>query len=192
MIAEFNNVLFLIVGQSGSGKDTLVQKLCNHYGTSQIISYTTRKKRNNLDNGHIFIVKDVDDAGFKRLKSQFPNIITETIYDDEFYFTTRDQIETNQFYIIDVIGLKTLKNNYDGTKSLITVYLDSNSEIRKKRMLNRGDPLSKIEQRLKNDIILFKEAPILADYTINADMNETEVLKAAIKLIDSALKRKGM
>ena len=39
------HTVFLIVGKSGSGKDSLVSKLCAKYGYSQLKSYATEREK---------------------------------------------------------------------------------------------------------------------------------------------------
>ena len=46
---------YLIVGQSGSGKTTIVNTLEEKYGLKSIQSYTTRPKRSENETGHTFI-----------------------------------------------------------------------------------------------------------------------------------------
>lgn len=50
--------IYLIVGRSGSGKDTVVDYLCKHYGYKRIVSYTTRPPRNAQDK-HIFVTIEI-------------------------------------------------------------------------------------------------------------------------------------
>ena len=50
--------IFLIVAPSGSGKDTVVNKLCDDYGFTKVKSYTTRKPRQDDKNdirNHTFV-----------------------------------------------------------------------------------------------------------------------------------------
>jgi guanylate kinase len=50
--------IYLIVGRSGFGKDTVVDCLCERYGYKRIISYTTRPRRNEQDK-HIFVTIEI-------------------------------------------------------------------------------------------------------------------------------------
>jgi guanylate kinase len=43
------------MGKTASGKDTLANKLCERTGLRPVISYTTRERRVNEGNTHIFI-----------------------------------------------------------------------------------------------------------------------------------------
>ena len=45
----------LLVGKSGSGKNTVQDYLVNKYGLKPLVSYTTRAKRYPEEDTHIFI-----------------------------------------------------------------------------------------------------------------------------------------
>ena len=89
-----NHKLFCIMGESASGKDTLTNRLCNETGIKQIISYTTRPRRNGEGDTHIF----VDDAVYESMKD---NIAAYTEINGFKYWTTTDQLYNNDVYIID-------------------------------------------------------------------------------------------
>ena len=56
--------VFLIVGETSSGKDSFVQKICEECGYNQLISYTTRPRRDGEEDTHIFI-KDEEVEQYK-------------------------------------------------------------------------------------------------------------------------------
>ena len=55
LAAQESKTVFLIVGETSSGKDTFVQKICEDCGYSQLISYATRPRRDGEGDTHIFI-----------------------------------------------------------------------------------------------------------------------------------------
>ena len=57
--------LFCVLGETASGKDTLTKKLCDETGMKQVISYTTRNRRDNEGDTHIF----VDNSVYEQMKS---------------------------------------------------------------------------------------------------------------------------
>ena len=75
------HTLILIVGKTGSGKSSLIDALCNRRNFKQLISQTTRPRRNDTDNDHIFVT--VDDY----LKAKENNeIIAETEIAGNYYY----------------------------------------------------------------------------------------------------------
>ena len=50
--------IFLVMGESGSGKDTITKELSNKYGLKVLKSYTTRPKRYDDEDTHIFISEE--------------------------------------------------------------------------------------------------------------------------------------
>ena len=48
------HVLLCVLGRTSCGKDTLVNKLCDRTGLTAITSYTSRPRRTNEGDTHIF------------------------------------------------------------------------------------------------------------------------------------------
>lgn len=100
--------IFLFIGESGSGKTTLVNMLNDKqpYIFNIIKSYTTREKRDENDNDHIFI-KD---------KNELENetIVAETEIDGIYYASTENQFSPDKLnlYIVDKKGIEDVKKFY--------------------------------------------------------------------------------
>ena len=128
-----NHKLFCVMGESASGKTTLVEKLCCEMGMSQVISYTTRPRRDEEGDTHIFI----DDSAYHDMKES-NNIAAYTEINGYRYWSTIEQLFENDIYIIDPIGLQTLEDlNLD--IDLCSIYINVPFEIRLNRALVRGD-----------------------------------------------------
>ena len=52
------HVLLCVIGRTACGKDSLVNKLCERTGLKAITSYTTRPRRENEGDTHIFTTKE--------------------------------------------------------------------------------------------------------------------------------------
>lgn len=154
--------LYLIMGKSGSGKDTIADMLCSDHDMRKLISYTTRRQRPNEKNTHIFVSRR------DYYKMEFKGIIAaQTVINNEYYWSTLEQIEKSDLYVIDPIGaLELMDAVYRPVK---VIYIDADYETRKNRMRKRGDREIDIALRLKNDELDFKDAKALADIVIKND-----------------------
>ena len=135
MIMVKEHVLLCIMGRTSCGKDTLVQKLCERTGLTAITSYTTRPRRNNEGNTHIFSSKEE----YARMQSN-GNIAAYTNIAGNDYWTTIEQLYQHSIYIIDPKGVETLRKLDLPNLRLVTVYINTPDDIRRDRAINkRGD-----------------------------------------------------
>lgn len=133
------HVLLCLLGRSASGKDTLVNKLCERIGLKQVISYTTRERRVNEGDTHIFIA----DEEYQALENS-GQIAAFTQIGQYRYCCTIDQLYDNDVYVIDYDGLKHLRELDLPNLRFVTVFINLPDDIREERALNkRGDDKSK-------------------------------------------------
>lgn len=130
-----DHVLICLMGRTASGKDTLANKLCERTGLRQVISYTTRERRANEGNTHIFITDEeyqsIEDSG---------RIAAFTKIGPYKYCCTIEQLYENDIYVIDPEGVKNLRDLNLPNLKLITVYVNTPDDIRKDRAISkRGD-----------------------------------------------------
>ncbi len=149
------NTIFLIVGKSGSGKTTIVNRL--KIMGSSVESYTTRPKRTPDERGHIFITEEQ----FKCLQ----NVAAYTFFNGYHYAATQEQVDDSLFYIIDPAGVRFFKEHYKGNKDIKVVYIESSLSDRLKRLTKR-DGLKKALRRIFHDAIAFKGFKKEADTVI--------------------------
>jgi guanylate kinase len=129
------HILICLMGKTASGKDTLANKLCERTGLRQVISYTTRERRTNEGNTHIFI----SDEEYQALESS-GQIAAFTQIGPYKYCCTINQLYENDIYVIDPIGVQHLRELNLPNLRLVTVYVNTPDDIRKERALNkRGD-----------------------------------------------------
>ena len=133
--------IFLIVGQTASGKDSLINAMCNiekppkqdvfgdfwrQGNYKQLISYATRPRRENEGDTHIFI----QPSEVEQYKDQ---IVAYTKIGDYEYFATKDQLKECDFYIIDYLGIKNLRSqNLNDEFRFVTIYIDYDEELEDK------------------------------------------------------------
>ena len=123
-------MLYLIVGRTGSGKDTYAKYL-EQYELKGVCSYTTRPKRTEYENSHIFISQD-EVAKYEK------SIVARTEINGYVYFATVDQLKEADYYIIDPNGIKYLNKHFPEIKYTI-IYIYADDAIRKERALSRVD-----------------------------------------------------
>ena len=129
------HVLLCILGRTSCGKDTLVNKLTERTGLTAITSYTTRPRRTNEGDTHIFSTKEE----YERMKME-GNIAAYTEIADNIYWTTINQLYEHSIYIIDYKGIETLRQLNLPNLRLVTIFINTPDDIRKERALNkRGD-----------------------------------------------------
>ena len=154
------HVLFCILGRTASGKDSLVNKLCERTGFKQIISYSTRERRNNEGETHRFVTEEVYNVMLEN-----GEVAVDTNIAGNYYWATIEQLYENDIYILDYIGLKKLKTLNLPNLRLVSVFINTPDEIRKTRALKkRGDDRSKFRLRDINEKTQFKEMLKAADF----------------------------
>ena len=141
--------MIVLSGASASGKTEAAKMLMSKYGITKAITTTTRSMRHNEKNGRDY---------FFVTKQRFEEMIKEdlfvehTLYNGNYYGSTKDQIADNRSVVIDLEGLKSYSKLND--KRIVTFYLSTSEEVRYKRMLERGDNKIDAEKRLENDRFL--------------------------------------
>lgn len=157
----------LLVGKSGSGKNTVQDYLVNKYGLKPLVSYTTRDKRYPEEDTHIFITnKDF-------LSKQNDDFIAYTFYNGNHYFATKEQFKESDVYIIDKKGVEYIRSLNIATPYIV-VYLDVPDDIRIERMAMRNDSSDMIAERIRYDETVFDGIEDLCNFSIsNYDSEKT-------------------
>lgn len=128
------HVIMLLVGRTCSGKSTLAKTLCERTGYTQLISYTTRKKRNDQDNDHLFVTKDE-----YIMAKENGEIAAETEIAGNYYYATREQLYSCDVYTVDPAGKTILESMELPNIRFVTVYISCPDDERKLRSELRGD-----------------------------------------------------
>lgn len=131
----------VVLGRSGSGKDTFVRYLVDRYGMKQLISTTTRRPRYEGENTHVFVTKEE--------AALMTDRVAETEINGYEYFATRGQFEECDLYIIDPNGVKDLISNCPD-QELVMVYVDASFTDRYNHAIERGDDPEKEREIFKN------------------------------------------
>lgn len=177
--------LYCIVGQSGSGKSTVtwaIQEALEKMEAPRVLkpveSMTTRPPRYPGEPGHVYVSK----AEFDTYE-----MVAYTMFDGNEYGVPASMLDECDLYVIDIEGVKTLRERYNG-KPLVVIYLDITPEEAARRMRVRGDSEEKIAKRLANDAVMFADMDgLAADYIIDANRSEQEVLDSLCDVIIGTL-----
>ena len=170
--------LILLVGETGSGKDTVARKL----PYKKVISYTTRPMRDADINGvnHWFISdKEMDELEKKDL------IAWTKTGEVRYCATVGSLIEDTMIYIINPNGVRWFKEHYKGDEiNVITIGIYVPLEERKRRCKDRSDFNSSFIKRVKDEQKDFDNFRLNGefDYLIkNTDSNITaQIIKNII------------
>lgn len=158
--------LYLICGKSGSGKTYVVDKLHDEYGYNILKSYTTRPKRHQNDEDHIYVkISDYYSDKVDEL------IAVDTCFNNNLYWSRKQQLITSDLYVIDKTGIERIKSLSFGRK-FVVIYIDCSENKRIEHMRMRGDTKKNIYERLSNDEKEFKGIEKYADFIVNGNYNE--------------------
>ena len=168
--------MIVLAGASASGKTEAAKELAKSYGITKVITTTTRNMRQGEVNGrdYFFVTKE------RFLQMIEEDLFVEyTVYNDNYYGSTKDQIAHDKCVVIDPAGLKAYIALNDPT--IVTFFLDSLEETRFKRMLLRGDKEEDAKRRLEHDKKAFHPSNI-ADVDFHID-SETKSIEEVAELI---------
>lgn len=146
------HVLLCLLGESASGKDSLAHELSMRNGYKQLISYTTRPRRQNEGDTHIF-----SSAGeFEKMLAE-KAVAAYTCIGEFKYWSTLDQIYNTDIYLIDPAGLNTLRKLNLPNLRIVSVYVNVPEEIRRDRAMGRGDDSNVYRNRVLAERAQFRE-----------------------------------
>ena len=166
-----NNNIYLIVGRSGSGKTAIVEYIQNNFKhMTSIESYTTRPRRFDGETGHIFVT----DEEFDKLT----HLVGYTEFNGYRYAATEQQVEENDFYVIDPAGVEFFLDTYRGDNNVHIVVIDAPIWTRFNRMRKRNGTWQALV-RIVHDMFAFAGVEELADIIIRND----DELHVAVSLL---------
>jgi guanylate kinase len=171
--------ILVLVGPSGSGKDTLGTYLKEN-SVPELISHTTRKKRKGEIEGvsYNFVTKE----DFDKIEK-----IEYSEYAGNYYCLSKNEVENKLhctdmvFAITDINGMEQIKEQYP--EETISIFISVTREEMEERMRERGDSEENIQKRIQNSIDNKElENGKYCDYIIRND-----VLEEAKEKIDRIL-----
>ena len=179
--------LYVIVGKSASGKDTILNSLIDKGIGNKIISHTSRPIREGEVDGFSYYFMDKN--WFLDKKDTF---IQTLLFNDWYYCISKDEIEkvssnpNNKYFIIlSPEGVKFL-NDYvikNNKSSFNLIYIKTSNKTRHKRLLGRNDDISEVNRRLKTDDIDFKNIEDFNPVVINGELDKEKVFELVLEVI---------
>lgn len=175
--------LYVFCGKSGSGKTAVMDKLESQYDMTYPRSYTTRlpRKTKPPETNHVF----VSEAVFNIIE----DFVCTSDYNGYHYGTRKNQVNSSNMMVLDVKGIKSLKENYSD-KPIKVICIESPDSVRKQRMGNRGDTENQINGRIDRDKEEFKELDSLIDvkFINNEDTSIDELTEQIYSYIEECEK----
>lgn len=153
--------IYILTGMSGVGKTSVINEIIKAGLFRCPKMYTTRPIREHIIDGKIH----VDEASYGKL----PHKVVEFIYNQHKYAITDSEVQKANIFDLAPSGFRSLKENYNGDKQIIIIYLwiDENERIR--RMKERGENQENIYSRLQYEKMEYQNIEKDADYTIKND-----------------------
>ena len=153
-------MLLVIIGKSGSGKDSVVKEFEKN-GWKKIIKYTNRPKRDGEIDGIDYHFVSIN---FMEEKSKFffseesftvasGDIWYYGILSEDLYKSLFTDKKNNYIIIMTPTEYKKLNKMLFAIKGIdyISAQIDISDDIRKERLIKRGDNIEEIERRIKAD-----------------------------------------
>ena len=167
--------MIILIGESGSGKTTILNEL-EKRGFKKAINHTTRAKRKTDDelNEYKFLTKEE----FNKMWNE-GKLLQRAEFNNEFYGISTDSLKPDIACVSITDSVKDIKKRVEelGIEDvdIKTFYIYVPEEERINRMLKRGDNIEAINKRLEIDKEKFLEAKNVADYIIENVHLETAV-----------------
>lgn len=170
-------IIILIVGASGSGKTTIGKEL-EKKGFGQLVSFTTRKKRYNENEGVDYYFVNEDDINDEDLAEW-------SEYNGNRYGLFKTEVNEklekfeNVYFVTNADGASQMVDMYPD----ITEYywLDVSIDVMKRRMIGRGDRVPDVISRIKHSMTYDELTPPKKDgidiVILNADKGVSELVE---------------
>ena len=162
--------MIVLSGASASGKTEVAKLLAAKYGITKVITTTTRAMRQGEVDGrdYFFVTKEKFEEMIRN-----DEFVEFTIYNGNYYGSTKAQIGNNKCIVIDPQGLKAYSQLED--KCIVTFFLNAEENTRLYRMLERGDKECDAIKRIQNDKHVFNPSKLAkVHFKINSETQTVE------------------
>ena len=173
--------MIVLVGASASGKTELAKILYRKFYYHKCVTTTTRLPREGEVDGvdyHFLTLEQFKDL---ELKNAF---IEVSEYNNHYYGIQKKDVDIHGVVIVEPNGANSLVDKI-GSEAYV-IYVEASEKTRIARMLQRGDSISKVHDRIEFDKNVF----ILNNFKrVNLKLsNESETLDDLARIIDNKYK----
>lgn len=136
--------IFVVMGKTSSGKDTIYKRVLDKLALNQVVIYTTRPMRPGETNGVEYFFATEEEL--QKLRDD-GKVIEErcfhTVHGPWFYFTVNDgqiDLENHSYLMINTLaGFEMIRNYYsnNGEDVVIPIYIEADAKDRLLRYINR-------------------------------------------------------
>lgn len=179
--------IFLIVGRTASGKSMIARALSKERQLRQVKSYTTRPIRESEQAypesaDHYFI----SDDEVEKFKDQ---IAAYTEINGYKYFTTFDELDQCDTYVIDPNGIEDLKQRCGDKYNLITIYVRRPLKNTEQSYVARGSNSKEFKERYaaENEQFSAFEKATQWEYHIFNNTTIQDAINKALHIIDKEM-----
>lgn len=170
--------MIVIVGESASGKSSVAKYLMDNYGYKRIITYTTRDKRDNEEDGVDYYF--IQPQHFETLRKQ--GFFAETAsYNGWLYGSAKEDYTDDVVVVLTPKGLRSLRLN--GVNNIYSVYLNVPRRDRLIKCLERGDNIEEAYRRSLSDVGQFDGISDEVDLVVKNDKYLCSVKEIADTII---------
>lgn len=167
-------MIYILAGPSGSGKTTQAKILSKRDDFKRIITCTTRSIREGEVDGVDYFFKTKDE--FKKMMDE-DKLIAVTEYSCNFYGVPKQSLENythstteHVVMVLDLLGVIELKKF-----GAFCIVLTLDAQTLKERMLERGDKMYDVTQRLNDGIGLAPYADFFVDSRMPIEFNSNRI-----------------
>ena len=153
--------MLILIGPSASGKTEVAKILISKYGMQRLVTYTTRKMRTGEIGGRDYHFVTVEECLNLSEKGEF---VETTFYNGNYYGSRKKDITRDKLVILDPNGLLCYAEKLKG--KITSVFLEAPKEVRRLRMIRRGDDAELIKIRLEKDDAIFRSEQLPLDFIV--------------------------
>ena len=171
-----NDLPVVILGQMGSGKDTLARRLIAEYGYTRNVTNTSRPMRPGEVDGVDYHFRT--EEWFHENWDELAEVAKYTAsFGDCYYGSMKSSFVPGSVTILTPEGLRTIRRR--GVKC-IAAYIQAPEETLRERALRRGDDPVEVNRRIYADKLRFQELDNI-DIYLDGTKTKDEVVSEFIR-----------